>query len=227
MVSLMKIVFVACLSMSCMCTFSQSHFQPITNNYFKNKDWTSAHTEVYEDLSMVCNDIEFFFSLPNHFIEQPNCRGYRHETADFKLYFSERNNFNQFSINYNCNHSEVDSLSKYSSLSDLLDLYYFMYPKTPIGVQFVVERNYINGQPYFIMVDVNFKRGWPTRKDCVFVRDSITSTCFFIIDIDSCRYNFVYEVDESIYDFSINDKMKVMKSISFKRKEEYAEKKED
>ncbi len=230
MISLMRfiiaILFVLLLSST---AFSRSYYESFTNDYFKSKAWRSRSVDCFKDFSTELGNMEISFSLPSFFYELPqSSKGDMCGEIFYNPDSSSESKYDEFILTYNCRSARgtIDSLSTIASLNEALDFYYATSPRNPEGVQFVVERGYMNGHPYFILFHADFKH-CKVGEECFYKIDTIATVSTFSMAIDSCVFSLSYIVNESIYDFSINDKMKVMKSISFKRKEEYAEKKED
>lgn len=199
-------------------SYSQSVYQPLGNVFFEKNQWSSSNSDTMKvtEFSVKCNNVTFSFNLPSYFKEQVYGRSFRYQTPSFKVFYSDVNSYDQFLIDYYCGKEVTPQIIK-EEMSDVLDTYFFSSPTRPVGIQYVVERGMLNSYPYFILHDARFKH--QNQKAQGAVRDSITTTSLFVIVIDSCTYKLSYTVDESIFDYSIADKMNVMKSIRFRRKE--------
>ena len=214
----MKLLTLVVLGFCFSMAYSQSVYKSSADNFFRSHQWQSEKEISYKDFSLEWQDVIFSFSLPSNYSEQPqDAKGVRDGATCYKLYTASLNKQDELVVNYECDNDSDELITSF--LYETLDFYYYISPQKPQGTQFIVERGYLEDCLYFILLDTEYKK-CKIDEECSYKIDTITTMCRFVILVNSCQFSFSYIVDESIYDFSISDKMHVMKSIRFNKKEE-------
>lgn len=198
-------------------TYSRSFYETSMDTFFRSNQWQNEKNLSYKDFSIEWQDVIFMLSLPSNYSEHPQ-NGLIDGCTYYSLFTAGEKNKGEFVASYECDYDSIE-ISIASCLRDVLDYYYSVSPQSPQGIQFVIEKGYMQKCPYFITLHSEFKN-CDMEEKCRYKIDTITTMCRFVILINSCQFSFSYIVDESIYDFSISDKMHVMKSIRFNKKEE-------